>query len=180
MSRLPAVDRDRLNPAGQAIWDKIATLRSYSGTMRGPSSIMMNRPELADRFVGLEDYFRTDAELPQTDRELVILATTRELEARFAWARHEARAKEVGTRLEAIEAVRAHGGLDALTARERALVEVVQAVLRTHDVSDELFARAISELGANQLVEAVALAGTYCVVSFTITAFHIPEDSVTF
>jgi 4-carboxymuconolactone decarboxylase len=178
MSRLPPVDREKLTSDGQAIWDRIAALRS--GTMRGPSSILMNRPELASRFIELEDYFRTDAELPAADRELVILATTRELEARFAWARHEVRAKEVGTRGEAIEAVRTQGKLDGLTPRERALVDVVRSVLRTHDVSDEVFASAHDELGTNQLVEAVALAGTYCVVSATINAFHIPEDGPTF
>src|SRR5256885_17014864 len=125
MSRLPAVERDRLSPGDQGIWDRIAALRG--GAMRGPSSILMNKPELASRFVALEDYFRTDAELPQTDRELVILATTRELEARFAWARHEARAHEVGTSEEAIEVARAQASLDGLSPREQVLIDVVRA-----------------------------------------------------
>src|SRR5438067_2402970 len=178
MSRLPPVERDRLAPDAQAIWDRIAALRG--GGMRGPSAVMMNRPVLADRFVSLEDYFRTDGELPAVDRELVILATTRELEARFAWARHEARAKEVGTRDVAIEAVRAKAGVEGLSRRDRLIVEVVRSLLRTHDLPDTLFNDARDELGTNQLVEVVALAGTYCVVSLTIDAFHIPEESPTF
>jgi 4-carboxymuconolactone decarboxylase len=178
MSRLPPVDRDRLAPEAQTIWDRIAALRG--GAMRGPSAVLMNRPELASRFVSLEDYFRTDAELPAADRELVILATTRELEARFAWARHEARAKEVGTESKAIEALRAQADVAGLGRREQVLVDVVRSLLRTHSLSDELYTSALKELGPNQLVEVVALAGTYFIVSLTIDAFRIPEDSPTF
>ena len=178
MSRLPPVDRERLSTEEKAIWDRIAALRS--GNMRGPSSVLMNRPELASRFVNLEDYFRTDAELPAADRELVILATTRELEARYAWARHEVRAKEVGTPGAAIEAVRAQSSVAGLSKREQILVEVVRSLLRTRSLSDELYGQAVDELGPNQLVEVVALAGTYCVVGMTINAFQIPEANPTF
>ena len=68
----------------------------------------MHVPTLADRVAALEDYFRFNAALPAVDRELVIMATAREMGARYPWARHEAR-REVGTRTEAIEAVRANG-----------------------------------------------------------------------
>ena len=48
MSRLQAPDRAALSAEAQAIWDRIAATRS-GGQMRGPSSIMMNVPELASR-----------------------------------------------------------------------------------------------------------------------------------
>src|SRR5207244_7533776 len=105
MSRLQAPDRAALSAEAQAIWDRIAATRS-GGQMRGPSSIMMNVPELASRVMEVEDYFRTDAELPPVDRELVILATAREWGARFAWARHESRGREVNLRPEAIALLR--------------------------------------------------------------------------
>ncbi len=179
MSRVAPIDPDKLAPADRAIWDRIAAMRS-GAAVRGPSAILMNRPDLAGRVATLEDYFRTEAELPAVDRELVILATVRELEARFAWARHEARGKEVGTRGAAIETLRAHNGLDGLTARERVLVEVVQTLLRSHTLSDDLYARALAELGQTQLIEVVALAGQYCIISLVINAFAIPEDTQTF
>src|SRR5437868_205434 len=129
MTRLPAPTRESLSPDAAAIWDRIAATRS--GGMRGPSSILMNIPELADRVDRVEDYFRSKADLPPADRELVILATVREANARFAWARHEARAKTENTRQEAVEVLRSQGSSDSLTGRERALVDVVRSLLRT-------------------------------------------------
>jgi alkylhydroperoxidase family enzyme len=179
MSRLPPPDRATLTPDDQAIWDRIAAARS-GGTMRGPSSVMMHVPQLAGRVMEVEDYFRSDAELPATDRELVILATVREWGARFAWARHEARAREVNLRSEVIEALRKQGSLDALSPRERTLAELVRSLLHTGELSDDLYQQAVDELGTRQLVETVGLVGNYCTIGLFIKAFRIPEDSPTF
>lgn len=144
MSRLPGVNRESLAPEDQTIRDRIAAVRPG---VRGPYGVLMHVPGLAGRVANLEDYFRFNAALPAADRELVILATAREMEAHFAWARHEARGIEVGTRKEAIEAVRAKGDLEGLMPRERLLVEIVQGLLPTWHLSDELYTRGIAELG---------------------------------
>jgi 4-carboxymuconolactone decarboxylase len=142
----------------------------------------MHVPALADRVAALEDYFRFNAALPAADRELVIMATAREMGARYPWARHEARGREAGTRPVAIEAVRQNGALEQLTARERLLVEVVRALLRTRALPDDLYARALAELGRQQLIETVALAGHYSLIGITVNAFDVapPDNSSTF
>ena len=129
MSRLPVINREALAPDDQAVWDRIAAVRTG---VRGPFGVLMHVPALADRVAALEDYFRFNAAIPPVDRELVIMATAREMNARYPWARHEARGREVGTRIEAIEAVRVNGTLEQLTTRERLLVEIVRTLLRTH------------------------------------------------
>jgi len=179
MSRLPAINRDALAPDDQAVWDRIAAVRTG---VRGPFGVLMHVPALADRVAALEDYFRFNAALPAVDRELVIMATARELDARYPWARHDARGREVGTRREAIEAVRLNGTLEQLTARERLLVEIVRTLLRTHALPDELYTRALAELGRQQLIEIVALAGHYSLIGLTVNAFDVtpPENSSTF
>lgn len=179
MSRLPAINRDALAPDDQAVWDRIAAVRTG---VRGPFGVLMHVPALADRVAALEDYFRFNAALPAVDRELVIMATAREMGARYPWARHEARGREVGTRTEAIEAVRLNGALEQLTARERLLVEIVRTLLRTHTLPDELYTRALAELGRQQLIETVALAGHYSLIGLAVNAFDVapPENSSTF
>jgi len=172
MTRLPWLDRAELDPKAQAIWDGIAAVRSP--TMRGPFGILMHIPELADRVAHLEDYFRFDAELPADDRELVTLATTREVGARYPWARHEIRAREVGVRPEAIDVLRANGDLDGLTPHEQILAEVVRALLRTHAIPADLYARAEAELGRRKLIEVVTLTGHYGTVGLLVGAFEIP------
>lgn len=179
MSRLSAPDRSALSPEAQAIWDRIAATRT-GGVMRGPSSVMMNVPELAGRVMEVEDYFRADAELSAIDREFVILATAREWGARFAWARHEARAREVNLRPEAVETLRKNDGFEGLTGRERTLAELVRTLLRTHELPEALYQRAFDELGPKQLVETIALIGNYCTIGMFINSFQILEDSPTF
>ena len=179
MSRLPTINRDALAPNDQAVWDRIAAVRTG---VRGPFGVLMHVPALADRVAALEDYFRFNAALPAVDRELVIMTTAREMGARYPWARHEARGRDVGTRTEAIEAVRLNSTLEQLTARERLLVELVRTLLRTRALPDDLYTRALAELGRQQLIETVALAGHYSLIGLTVNAFDVapPENSPTF
>jgi 4-carboxymuconolactone decarboxylase len=177
MTRLSVPNRNALAPEDQAVWDRIAAVRSG---VRGPFGVLIHVPRLADRVRALEDYFRFDADLPSVDRELVILATAREMEAPYAWARHEHRGHEEGTRPEAIEAVRTNGSIQvqALTARERLLIEVTRTLLRTRRLPEELYTRAVAELGERQLIELVALAGHYSLIGLTVGVFEVsqPED----
>ena len=86
MSRLPTLNREALDPEGQAVWDRIASVRSG---VRGPFGVLIHVPALADRIRALEDYFRFDSTLSAADRELITLAVAREAGARFAWAVHD-------------------------------------------------------------------------------------------
>jgi 4-carboxymuconolactone decarboxylase len=172
MSRLSVPDRNALGPEDQAVWDRIAAVRTG---VRGPFGVLMHVPKLADRVRALEDFFRFDGELPGPDRELVILVVAREMQARYAWARHEHRAHEEGARREAINAVRTNGPCDALTKRERLLVELTRALLRTRRLTDAKYAEAVAELGERQLIELVALAGHYSLIGLTLGAFEVPQ-----
>jgi len=179
MSRIPRATRDTIPPEAQATWDRIAAVRPG---LQGPYGILMRVPALAELVAAEEDYFRLDAALSAADRELVVLAALRELEGHYGWTRHEPRAREEGTRAEAIEAVRAMAAVDGLTPREQVLVELVRTLLRTRTLPDALFARALAELGQQQLVEVVALVGHYGLIGLILRGFAVPapEGSVTF
>jgi 4-carboxymuconolactone decarboxylase len=180
MPRLPAPNRDELAPEHQALWDRIGAARS--GTVSGPFSVLIRVPALAEAVDGVSGYFRDAVALPKADLELGALAAVRETGARFAWNRHEAAGRRVGTRPEAIEVVRAQGPLDGITPREQLIVEIVRSLLRTRTLSDELFARGQAELGTQQLIELVALAGHYTTISYVLNAFDVPppDDTPTF
>jgi 4-carboxymuconolactone decarboxylase len=175
MSRVPVPERGRLAPEDQAVWDRIAAVRSG---VRGPYGVLMHVPKLADRVRAVEDFFRFDGELPGADRELVILIAAREMDARYAWARHEHRGHEEGTRQEVIDAIRTNGPTEALTAREQLLIEVTRTLLRSRRLPDDLYARAVADLGEPQLIELVALAGHYSLIGLTLGAFDVspPDD----
>jgi 4-carboxymuconolactone decarboxylase len=171
MSRLPALSRDDLPPEAQAIWDAIAGPR---GAVRGPYQILMHDPALAQRVEALGGYLRFHGVLPGAVRELTILAAARELDAPFEWVMHEPHAREAGTRAEAIEAVRTGGPIAGLTAQEQIVIEMVRSLYRTRSVPDDLYQRAVAELGVAHVVELVTVAGFYGMIAFLLFAFEMP------
>ena len=178
--RLPTVKREDLSPENQQRWDRIMAGRTSGGG--GPYSALIHAPLLADLLAAAENYHRKDAALGEADRELVILATARELEAHYPWTRHEIRGRQVGLRGEAIETIRAHGALEKLLPRERLFVEIVHSLLRQHRLSNEMFTMALAELGPQKFVEMVALIGHYSTIGSVANAFDVrpPEGSKTF
>ena len=174
MSRIPNAKREELSPEHQKIWDHIHAVRSGGG---GPYSMLMHVPALAGYVAATEDYFRLDSALSDADREIVILAAARDLGAHYPWTRHEARARQVGVRLEVIETLRAKGSLAGFTPREKLLAEIPLSLLHKHGLSDELFARAELELSRRQLIEVIALVGHYSTIGFVANTFQIPAPA---
>ena len=173
------MSRDKLSVESQAIWDRVMTGRTGGS---GPYGILIYAPKMAEHFSAAENYFRHHGMLDAKDKELIILATARDLGARFPWSRHEIRARQVGVRSEAIDALRANGSLDALTEHERLMVEIARNLLRERRLSNNLFSRALSALGPERLVEAVGLVSHYNMIGTVANVFDlgVPEGTETF
>jgi 4-carboxymuconolactone decarboxylase len=179
MSKLPNATRDGLSAEQQKIWDRIFAGRTGGG---GPYSMLMHSPAMAQHFAATEDYFRNQSLLPDADREIIILTAAREVEAHYAWARHEIRAHKVGIKPEVIEALRARAPAEKFTGRERLLVEFTRTLMSEHELSDEVFARMENEFGHAKFIEAVGLLGHYITIGTVIRMFDVqpPEGSKTF
>ena len=179
MARIPRAQREDLSAEHQKIWDHIHAARSGGG---GPYSMLMHSPAMAQHIAATEDYFRTSSLLPDADREIIILTAAREVDARYAWARHEVRANNVGVRPEVIEALRAKAPVDKFTGKERLLVEFTRTLMREHTLPDELFGQMEREFGRAKLVEAVGLLGHYITIGTVIRMFDVdpPEGTKTF
>ncbi len=178
MSRLPAARREDLSADHQKIWDHIHAARSGGG----PYSMLMHSPAMAQHFAATEDYFRTQSLLPDGDREIIILAAAREFDARYAWSRHEIRARNVGIRPDVIEALRAKAPLDQFTGRERLLVDFARTLVHDHTLPDRLFAQMEAEFGRAKFIEAVGLLGHYMMIGTVSQMFELepPQGTKTF
>ena len=55
MSRLPAIEREKLSPEDQTRWDRI--MEGKSGGL-GPYAILMYAPAMAEHLSDVENYFR--------------------------------------------------------------------------------------------------------------------------
>jgi alkylhydroperoxidase family enzyme len=70
-------------------------------------------------------------------------------------------------------AVRSQRPTTDLDPREGSIIDIVRALFREHNVSDDLYARAEVELGRQALVELVVLAGYYGLIGFVTHAFDV-------
>lgn len=179
MSKLPNATREGLAAEQQQVWDRIFAARTGGG---GPYSMLMHSPAMAEHFAATEDYFRNHSKLPDPDREVIILTAAREVEAHYAWTRHEIRARKVGVAVEVIEAIRAHAAADKFSGREKLLVQFTRTLMHDHELPDELFTRMEREFGHEKFIEAVGLLGHYITIGTVIRTFDVrpPEGSKTF
>ena len=179
MSKLANATREALSAEQQKIWDHVFSERTGGG---GPYAMLMHSPAMAQHFAATEDYFRNHSLLADADREIIILTAARQIEAHYAWTRHEIRARKVGISDATIEALRAKAALDQFSGREKLLVEFTRALLRDHELSAELFSRMETEFGRAKFVEAVGLLGHYITIGMVIRMFDVrpPEGSKTF
>ena len=169
MSKLPNATREGMTPAQQKIWDKVHEGKSGGG---GPYSMLMHSPEMAQYFAATEDYFRNESHLPDADRETIILTAAREVEAHYAWSRHEIRAKSC-LPSEVIEALRAHAPIEKFTGHTALLVEFTRTLMRDHVLSDDLFGRMEKEFGHAKFIECVGLLGHYITIGTVIRMFDV-------
>jgi len=169
MSKLPNATREAMTAEQQKIWDKVHEGKTGGG---GPYSMLMHSPEMAQYFAATEDYFRNNSLLPDADRETIILTAAREVEAHYAWSRHEIRAKQCLPD-EVIEALRGRAPVDKFTGRTALLVEFTRALMRDHYLSDELFSRMEKEFGHAKFIECVGLLGHYITIGTVIRMFDV-------
>lgn len=180
--RFPVVTRESLAPEAQAIWDR--RMQAIGNPPTGHFNVLMHAPRLCGLIHDLESYFRFDSVITEQERELITLAVAREAQARFAWGRHERRARERGIAQQVIEMLRKRGPLEEFPPAERLLVEFARALAGARtELSEDLFSRVLSAKGQRWIIEAVALAGHYSMVAVLVHGYGVQpreSDSPTF
>jgi 4-carboxymuconolactone decarboxylase len=177
MPRLPEVlDRDALPEDKREIHDYLAKTR---GAVRLPFSAFLNNPELTYRIAHVGSYIRFDGSLPAKTRELAILATAREMDARFEWAGHVRLAREIGIPEETIDAIANRKSPAGLSEDEALPVRVAQSLLRYHKVSDADFNAAHEQFGDAGVVELLGTVGYYSMMACVLNGLQIepPADA---
>jgi 4-carboxymuconolactone decarboxylase len=106
-------------------------------------------------------------------RELVILRTTALCGSEYEWGVHVAFFGAAAGLTEAEIAATVSGDLAAFPAEDRLLIELCDALHAAAAVSDALWQRLADAYRPEQLVELVALAGQYHMVSYIANAFGV-------
>ena len=148
------------------------------GGVRGPFSMLLHSPPLAERVLGLVKFFRDESVVEGRLRSVAILAAVREREAAYVWAAQVGAARRAGVREEVIDLLRAKGDPAALPAEEREIVTYTRQLMRTNRVDQAAFDALNKRHGAQWLVELTAAANYFALLSGVVNAFEVaaPPD----
>ena len=148
------------------------------GSIRGPFSMLLHSPELAERVLQLVKFYRNDSVVEAKLRSLAILATAREREAHYVWAAQVAAARRAGVDEARIDLLRAKGDPAGLPEVERDIIDYARQLMRTNRVEQALFDRLKDRFGVTWLVELTAAANYFAFLSGMVNAFEVaaPPD----
>ena len=177
MQRLAPVDAADLTESQKEVHDKIAG--GPRGGVRGPFAVLLHNPVVADPVQELGARLRFRGTLPGKLRELAILTVARQFTAHYEWHAHVTFAKEEGLDPAIIEAIAERRPPDFPSPDEEAVYAFCREILDGRRPGDEVYARTAEAVGADGLVELVALAGYYSLISMVLNAFDIepPEGA---
>ena len=173
--RFPKLNPETLNEPQRRAAAEILK-QSVSG-LGGPWNVMLRSPEMAHRLTNLLDYLRFKTSLPPRLNEFAILITARHWSSQFEWWAHHRLASKAGLS-EAVMVDLARGKRpEAMQPDEAIVYDFCTELHRTHFVSDDTFRKAKEMLGEQQVVDLVAVSGTYTVISMLLnTGGVLPPD----
>ena len=115
MARVPQITSlDQLAAKDRRVGDQVIEV---FGRIRGPFSILLHSPELAERLLPMVPFNREMSVIEGPLRCVGILSAVRETEAKYVWSAQVDAARRAGLREAAIDIIRAHGALDGLVVR---------------------------------------------------------------
>jgi 4-carboxymuconolactone decarboxylase len=148
------------------------------GNVRGPFSMLLHSPRLAERVLPLVTFFRDESIVEPKLRSVAILAAVREREAAYVWAAQVGAARRNGVAEEIIDLIRAKGDPGRLPAEERDIVHYVRQLMRTNRVDQATFDAVQKRRSVQWLVELTAAANYFALLSGVVNAFEVaaPPD----
>jgi 4-carboxymuconolactone decarboxylase len=144
------------------------------GGVRGPFSILLHSPKLAERVLPLVTFFREGSVVEPRLRSHAILAAVREREAAYVWAAQVGAARRAGVPETTIDLLRAKGDPASLPEDERDIITYTRQLMRMNRVDQAVIDRLKNRHGDQWLVELTAAANYFGFLSGMVNAFEVP------
>jgi 4-carboxymuconolactone decarboxylase len=156
----------------------VDAVQKVFGGIRGPFSMLLHSPKLAERVLGLVTFFRDESVVDPKLRSVGILTAVREREAAYVWAAQTAAARRNGVPEATIDLIRAKGDAGKLPAEERDVVNYVRQLMRTNHADQASFDALKNRYSVQWLVELTAAANYFALLSGVVNAFEVaaPPD----
>ncbi|GAC1317338.1 MAG: carboxymuconolactone decarboxylase family protein [Collimonas sp.] len=170
--RLLLPQPEQLDSRQREIYDSILASR---GNMDGPFLAWMFSPVFAGLAQKLGEFCRFRTSLSLLESELLILLVAARFDCVGERQIHEPIAVAAGLSADAATAVSERRPAMLEEPRLALLQELTLQLVTTNRVRDDLYARALSLLGEQTLVETIGVIGYYTLVAMTLNAFEMSK-----
>lgn len=167
----PITGKSDVSAEHQAVVDGV--LKTF-GRVRGPFSMLLHTPKLAQHFLGVVNFFRDSSLVDQKTRSTAALVAACEREGDYVWAAQAEGARRAGVREELIDLIRAKGDPASLPAEEHEVISYVRQIIRTNHVDQATFDALHKRHGTQWLIELTAAAGYFGFLCGIVNAFEVP------
>ena len=172
MARVPQITgRDDLPVGSKYIADQV---HAVFGAIRGPFSVLLHSPELAERLLPMVPFNREKSVVEGPLRSIGILAAVREKDSAYVWQAQVRAARVNGLRDEVIDVLRAKGDAGDLPKAARDIVVYARQLTLSSKVEQPVFDALQTRYGTKWLVELTAIMGFYCALCGVVNAFDVP------
>jgi 4-carboxymuconolactone decarboxylase len=131
----------------------------------GPLDATFRSPELAGYLARVSNYLRDDTPIPKKLKEFVILLVSQHWNCEYELYIHTPFALREGLSQTVIDAVTSNRKPESMPEDEEIVYQLIQEIQTTRQLSDTTFERAKQKFGERQVVDLVAAAGYYGMVS---------------
>jgi 4-carboxymuconolactone decarboxylase len=169
--RLAQLAYEDLPPAVQPLADDI--LKVSSAALGGPYNALLRSPEMARRCFDLLDYLRFRTSVDKRLNEFAILIQARLANAQYEWWAHEPIARRAGLSDAVMDALRRCERPAAMQDDEALVYDFCVQLSLNHRVPDDLWQRAVSQMGEQRVIDLTVLSGTYVMVSMLLNATRV-------
>jgi len=170
--RFPQLTLETVAPESRPLAEDILKISSIG--LGGPYNVMLRSPVFAERIKLLLDYLRFGTSLSKRLNEFAILIQARIWTSQVEWYAHYPIALRAGLPASVADDLKANIRPRNMQPDEEVTYDVCMTMTREHEISDELFARAKEILGEQQLVDLIAVSGTYVTIAMLLSLGREP------
>jgi 4-carboxymuconolactone decarboxylase len=172
MPRVPAITgKDDLAPEHQYVIDQVM---GVFGRIRGPFSMLLHSPKLAERLLPMVPFAREGSIVEPQLRQVAVLTAVRERDANYVWAAQVDASRRMGLREAVIDLLRAKGDPASLSEDERDIVVYMRQLMRTNRIEQAVFDALRARHSVQWMVELTAIANFYVALCGVVNAFDVP------
>jgi 4-carboxymuconolactone decarboxylase len=154
--RFPQLTSEQLTDQQRPLGEKIVKISSVG--LGGPYNPMLRSPVYAQRMYDLLDYLRWHTSVPTKLNEMAILIIGRQWRSQVEWFAHAPLAKKAGLADSIIADLKANKRPAGMSPEEEVVYDFVTDLTNKHTVAGELFDRAKTLLGEQQVVDLTGVA----------------------